>query len=201
MEKDFSHLIKTFKSSIKTWDYFVDWNKVFSNGADLRTILEKLNCLLGKDDLRREFHTLYQSDPNVIKAFPVLLAVRKSTVEIFDKESKDLAFFDFSSKNTSADKYFEFLEKSGLANLLQHSGIKSLVDYVIGVEVGLDSNARKNRGGNSMEEIVGVLLVEFCNKNGLEYLAQARASTIRAAWGFNVRVNKSERKFDFTPQS
>lgn len=197
MKKDFNHLVSTFKSSIKTWDYFVNWNKVFSNSAELEIALNKLNYLLGKDDLRGEFYKLYESNSDIVKALPVLLAVRESKLEIYDKESKESEFYDFTGKDKDADKYFEFLDKSGLARLFQRDGIKNLVDYVMGVEVGLDSNGRKNRGGTLMEEIVGIFLEDFCQQNGLEYLPQARPSKIKAKWGFDIKVDKSERSFDF----
>lgn len=197
MKKDFNHLVSTFKSSIKTWDYFVNWNKVFANSADLEIALNKLNYLLGKDDLRGEFYKLYESNPDIVKALPVLLAVRESNLEIYDKVSKESEFYDFSGKDKDADKYFEFLDKSGLAKLFQRDGIKNLVDYVIGVEVGLDSNGRKNRGGTLMEEIVGLFLEGFCRQNNLECMPQATSSKIRARWGFDIKVDKSERSFDF----
>ncbi|MFA6554213.1 MAG: type II restriction endonuclease [Candidatus Paceibacterota bacterium] len=197
MKKDFNNLITTFKSSIKTWDYFVNWNKVFSNSSELEIALNKLNYLLGKENLKEEFVKLYSSNPDIIKALPVLLAVRENKLEIFDKATKNSEFFDFSGKEKDADKYFEFLSKSGLAKLFQKDGIKNLVDYVMGVEVGLDSNGRKNRGGTLMEEIIGTFLTDFCNKNGYECLAQARPSAIKAKWGFDIKVDKSERSFDF----
>lgn len=197
MKKDFNHLISTFKSSIKTWDYFVNWNKVFSSSSDLEIILNKLNYLLGKENLKGEFNKLYNSNPDIVKALPLLLAVRENKLEVFDKETKDSEFFDFSDKEKNSEKYFEFLDKSGLSHLFQRDRIKNLVDYVIGVEVGLDSNGRKNRGGILMEEIVGSFLTDFCNRNSLEYLSQARASVIKSKWGFDVKVDKSERSFDF----
>jgi type-2 restriction enzyme mjaIII len=197
MKKDFSHLVSTFKSSIKTWDYFVNWNKVFANSADLEITLNKLNYLLGKDDLQGEFYKLYESNPDIVKALPVLLAVRENNLEIYDKVSKESELYDFSGKDNDADKYFEFLDKSGLAKLFQRDGVKNLVDYVIGVEVGLDSNGRKNRGGTLMEEIVGLFLESFCRQNGLECISQARPSKIKSKWGFDIKVNKSERSFDF----
>ncbi len=197
MKKDFNHLVSTFKSSIKTWDYFVNWNKVFSNSAELEIALNKLNYLLGKDDLRGEFYKLYESNSDIVKALPVLLAVRESKLEIYDKESKESEFYDFTGKDKDADKYFEFLDKSGLARLFRRDGIKNLVDYVMGVEVGLDSNGRKNRGGTLMEEIVEIFLEDFCQQNGLKYLPQARPSKIKAKWGFDIKVDKSERSFDF----
>ncbi len=197
MKKDFNNLITTFKSSIKTWDYFVNWNKVFSNSSELEIALNKLNYLLGKENLKEEFVKLYSSNPDIVKALPVLLAVRENKLEVFDKATKNSEFFDFTGKEKDADKYFEFLDKSGLARLFQKDGIKNLVDYVMGVEVGLDSNGRKNRGGTLMEEITGAFLTDFCNKNEYECLAQARPSAIKAKWGFDVKVDKSERSFDF----
>jgi hypothetical protein len=197
MEKDFNNLITTFKSSIKTWDYFVNWKKVFSNSSDLEIALNKLNYLLGKDNLRNEFQKLYSSNPDIVKALPVLLAVRENKLEIFDKLTKNSEFFDFSGKEKSPERYYEFLEKSGLARLFQKDGVKNLVDYVMGVEVGLDSNGRKNRGGSLMEEIVESFIRDLCNKNGFEYLSQARATAIKNKWGIDVRVDKSERSFDF----
>jgi hypothetical protein len=197
MNKDFNNLITTFKSSIKTWDYFVNWKKVFSNSSDLEISLNKLNYLLGKDNLEDEFKKLYSSNPDIVRALPVLLAVRENKLEVFDKATKNLELFDFSGKEQDPAKYFEFLDKSGLARLFQKDGIKNLVDYVMGVEVGLDSNGRKNRGGTLMEEIVGTFVSDFCNKNGYEFMPQARSTSIKAKWGVDVKVDKSERSFDF----
>jgi len=197
MQKDFNNLITTFKSSIKTWDYFVNWKKVFSNSSDLEIALNKLNYLLGKDNLEGEFKKLYSSNPDIVKALPVLLAVRENKLEVFDKVTKNSDFFDFSGKEKDSNKYYEFLEKSGLARLFQKDGIKNLVDYVLGVEVGLDSNGRKNRGGTLMEEIVGTFLNDFCSKNGFECMTQAKATNIKSKWGIDVKVDKSERSFDF----
>ncbi len=197
MQKDFNNLITTFKSSIKTWDYFVNWKKVFANGSDLEITLNKLNYLLGKENLKDEFKKLYSSNPDIVKALPVLLAVRENKLEVFDKVTKNSEFFDFSGTEKDSEKYYEFLEKSGLARLFQKDGVKNLVDYVMGVEVGLDSNGRKNRGGSLMEEIVESFISELCNKNGFEYLSQARSTAIKSKWGVDVKVDKSERSFDF----
>ena len=197
MQKDFNHLITTFKSSIKTWDYFVNWKKVFANSSDLEITLNKLNYLLGKENLKDEFKKLYSSNPDIVKALPVLLAVRENKLEVFDKVTKNSEFFDFSGTEKDSEKYYEFLEKSGLARLFQKDGVKNLVDYVMGVEVGLDSNGRKNRGGSLMEEIVESFVSELCNKNGFEYLSQARSTAIKSKWGVDVKVDKSERSFDF----
>jgi len=96
MKKDFENLVSTLKNSIKTWNYFVNWEKVFSNSSELEIILNKLNYLLGKEDLKTEFKKLYESNPDIMKAFPVLLAVREKKLEIFDLNVNDVEIFDFN---------------------------------------------------------------------------------------------------------
>lgn len=197
MKKDFKSLVDTFRSSIKTWDYFVNWKKVLANKDEIEISLNKLNYLLGKDDLKKEFKKLYISNPDIVKAFPVLLAVRENKLEIFDKDAKTSEFFDFSEKDVDFEKWYLFFESSGIIRLFQKNGIKNLVDYVMGVEVGLDSNGRKNRGGTLMEDIVESFIADFCREKGFEYIPQARSKAIKAKWGVDVRINKSERSFDF----
>jgi hypothetical protein len=197
MNNNFNNLVNTFKSSIKTWDYFINWNKVFSNHSDLEIILNKLNYLLGKEDLKSEFKKLCNSNPDIVKALPILLAVRENNLEVFDKVIKSSEFFDFSENSRDTEKQFEFLEKSGLSRLFKKDGIKNLVDYVIGVEVGLDSNGRKNRGGNLMENIVEAFIKDFSEKRGYEYMRQATARKMKAKWGVIVGVDKTSRSFDF----
>ncbi len=198
MKKDFKNLVSTFKNSIKTWDYFVNWKKVFSNSSELEILLNKLNYLLGKQNLKKEFIKLYSSNPDIAKALPVLLAIREKNIEFFDPETKKSIFFNFNKTgDKNADEYYTFIEKTGLSKLFQEDGIKNLVDYVIGVEVGLDSNGRKNRGGTLMEDVVEVYVSKFCKEKGLEYLTQANAKRIKNQWGFNVVVDKSSRSFDF----
>jgi len=197
MDKDFSKLTSTFKRSIKTWDYFVNWKKVFANKNELELILNKLNYLLGKDNLETEFKYLFRSNPDIVKAFPVLLAVRDKTLEVYDKATKNSEIFDFSKIVADPKQYYNFLIQSGLAQLFQKDGIKNLVDYVMGVEVGLDSNGRKNRGGTLMEDIVETFIADFCKKRKFEYLPRANSNAIKKKWGVVVKVDKSERKFDF----
>lgn len=197
MKKDFQNLIDTLKNSIKTWEYFVNWDKVFSNSSEMEIILNKLNYLLGKEDLKTEFRRLCESNPDIVKAFPVLLAVREKQLEIFELSDGSFEIFNFSNNDGNFEKYYTFLEKSGLINLFKKEGIKNLVDYVVGVEVGLDSNGRKNRGGSLMEEIVESYIRKLCAKNNFQYVAQARAKHIKNEWGFEVKVDKSERSFDF----
>lgn len=89
------------------------------------------------------------------------------------------------------------MKNSGFLNQLKTKRIKSLVDYVFGVEAGLDSNGRKNRGGTSMEEIVGFFVVDICKRNSYAYMEQATAPKIQKEWNKKITVEKSSRKIDF----
>jgi len=201
MKKDFQTFVDTLKNSIKTWEYFVNWEKVFENKTKYEITLNKLNYLLGKEDLEKEFVSLFSDSPEIVKALPSLLAVRESKLEIFDISTKDTEFFDFISEveysKENAEKYFKFIKNSGLYKLFKDDGVKNLVDYVFGVEVGLDSNGRKNRGGKIMEDIVEIFVKDFCNQNDFEYLAQANSQKIKEKFGKTVTFDKSDRSFDF----
>lgn len=198
MKKDFTKFVSSFKSSIKTWDYLINWNKVQKNAGELELVLNKLNYLLGKPDIKKEFFKLYENSPDIVKAFPTLLAVRESIIEIYNSKEKTIEIFNFIKKNHHSSKeYFRFLTQSKLIELFNKDGIKNLVDYVKGVEVGLDSNGRKNRGGTLMEDIVELHIKEFCEINNYKYLRQANARKILKEFDTVVKVNKSSRSFDF----
>ena len=124
--------------------------------------------------------------------------MRESQVEVYDCVNRTIEIFDFNQKSQlSAHDYFKFLKETNLVSLFKESGVKNLVDYVYGVEVGLDSNGRKNRGGTIMERVVGEFVEKFCAEKGLEYMSQANAKTIASRWGYQVLVDKSSRSFDF----
>mgnify|MGYP006294970579 CR=1 FL=1 len=202
----FDYFISHLRTSIKTWDYFVNWQKVNNNHSSVELELNTLNYLIGKDEnIKDEFIALIKKQPAIIKTFPILLAVRENRLEILkDYEAGDLSYlnFDFSEKNeiseTEAKKIYSFFEKSGIKDLFMNKRIENFVDYVYGVEVGLDSNGRKNRGGKLMENIVEVFVNKIVKGNkALDYLPQATPKKIKAKWGFEVKFNKSARSFDF----
>lgn len=196
MNEGFQNLISTFKSSIKTWDYFVNWDKVNNNCKSVEIALNKLNYLLGKDNLRAELEVLLADSPDAVSVFPVLLAVRENNLSIINRLDKSVEEFNFN-KPMNADKAMRFLERSRLVDLFKSDGVKNLVDYVKGVEVGLDSNGRKNRGGTLMEELVGESVTSFCDRRGFKSMSQATAEKMKQAFGVDVRVDKSSRRFDF----
>ncbi len=202
----FDYLISNLKPSNTLWSYFVNWEKVFDNTKKIELALNNLNYLIGKEDFDSEFRFLINENPSIAKALPSL-AVRdgKNNTKfqiLVDYNNKHLVYeeHDFSKKEiTSSDieKYLYFVKETGLKNLLVSKKIKNLVDYMIGVEAGLDSNGRKNRGGHAMENIVEAFIKDICCKNNYKYLKEANAEKIKNEFGYIVPVDKSSRRYDF----
>jgi len=205
-EEAFEDFYSTLRPSLKLWDYFVNWDKVYRNTKQIEIQLNLWNYLLGKSDFDSEFLELLKQHPEIVSAIPSLIVRDGSASQSFsivsdiaDLTKPDL-IFDFSRPASSeADRKLalQFFKQTGLIKLFTKDGVKNLVDYVIGVEAGLDSNGRKNRSGTSMEIIVESYLKRFCELNKLTYLSQATSNAIREKWGFEVPVDKSSRRFDF----
>lgn len=204
----FEHLVGDVKDTIKGWDYFVNWEKAVGNMKAVEKSLNVLNYLIGKENIEQEARELIDENPQVINVFPILVASRDKDFKILEPTEEDLMNFkefDFSKKRTRKDDLsekelsdaIEFLKKTNLLKLFEDKTIKSLVDYVLGVEVGLDSNARKNRTGTAMEDIVEVAVKKLCNKHGWEYKTQATVKEINERWGIVVPTDKSARRYDF----
>ncbi len=197
----FNFIASTFKDKITTWDYFVDWQKVLSNVAHIETELNILNTLLGKTDLREECINLCIRYPEIIRILPALLALRTYSLDVLvDIQDFEYKQFDFGKKSFSLveiEDFADFMIQSGIGELFSDRRIKNLVDYVTGVEVGLDTNARKNRGGKLMERIVEKFVKEVCIELSIEYMPQATAQKIKQKWDIEIQVDKSSRRIDY----
>jgi type II restriction enzyme len=196
----FDGLLRTLKPSVTGWDYFVDWKGVRSNLIDIEISLNLLNYLVGKADLPAAAEDLLKRHPEVISVLPRLIAVRSSELDVLDDYRKAEFYyhhFNFSKSMSVADAVL-YLEKSGVFDLLREGKIKSFVDYVLGVEVGLSTNGRKNRGGEAMERLMEHLLGSFCQQASLPPpLKQATPKQIKEAFGRDLSVHKANRKVDF----
>jgi type II restriction enzyme len=206
-EDVFQYIISNLKPSTLIWSYFVNWDKVFKSVKDVEINLNILNYLVGKPDFDSELKALIQKHPQIISAIPVLL-VRdgKSSKQykiLVDYKRKKFVYEDFnfkdykSLKQADIDKIVMFVEKTGIKRLFTEQKIKNVVDYVVGVEAGIDSNARKNRGGHAMEEITEHFIKDLCDKNGFKYLKEANAKKIKEVFGKDVPVDKSSRRYDY----
>lgn len=203
-EETFIYFTNTMTDSITLWDYWVNWEKVLGNVRDFEIDLNTLNYLVGKPNIEEEFSYLITKQPNLIQLLPILLATRDASFEVLiNYLNGNLQYkkFDFR-RRTSISAHditdaVEFASKTGLLSMFKNKSIKSVPDYVIGVEVGLDSNARKNRGGKTMEKIVEDLIKSLCGKNGFDFISQATSDIIRRRWDIKVQVDKTSRRFDF----
>ncbi len=200
-DKLFEQITTSFKDKITQWDYFVNWHKVLANIEPIEKELNLLNYLIGKENLEKETAKLIEQYPEVVKAFPMLLAIRDKSIEVLI----DTKNFIYQSYNFNNQKYSKkecknlakFIIKSGFGKILSDKKIKNLIDYTTGVEVGLDSNGRKNRGGQLMESLVEEFIQETCKKLKLSYMPQATVSKIKSKWNIDVEVDKSSRQIDF----
>ena len=166
----FNNLKDTFQDSIFTWDYFTNFEKVKLNVQKVKVELNILNSLIGEENIEEEFINLICEYPKTRQALPLLIAVRKDKLndtpiitDIYTlmAENKKYIFYDDITENIKYELLI-FFRESGLKDIFKNKYIKNLVDYCFGVEVGFDTNARKNRTGTLMENIVSNYLDKFC---------------------------------------
>lgn len=198
----FTQITNSFKEKgILLWDYFVNWEKVHKNIKPIEKEMNLLNVLIGKENIEQEVYELIKEYPQVIKVFPFLIAYRDSKVSMLTDVTEFLyKEYDFKARLLTDEDCKDlavFFMKSGLGELVKDKRVKNLVDYVTGVEVGLDSNGRKNRGGTMMENIVETFVKATCDELELEYMTQANAKKIKTKWNIDIQVDKSSRNLDF----
>ena len=154
MEKNFNLFLSQLSETNATLDYFTDFEKVIHNTNKIAIKLNQLNYLIGKEDLHKAIKELYEENSKVFEVLDILLAVRKK-----DKKKTLNANGEFvllESYFSSLQGVIDYIEQTGLANVFRNKNVTNLVDYVFGVEVGLDTNARKNRGGENMAKAVAL---------------------------------------------
>ena len=199
MKRDFKEWLKTFRNSICDYGYYVDFNKVYGNVETIKVELNILNSLIGSKNIEADFEKLLTNYPQVLKCIPVLLAVRGREIYTIDGDGEYL--FNFKKMNYSVEEYKMFMRKTGLFSLISEHVINNLVDYVTGVEVGLDSNGRKNRGGHLMENLVEDYLQKAGLVKGTDYFKEMYISDIEKKWSIDLsnisNQGKSEKRFDF----
>lgn len=203
-KETFDYLTQNLKESIKGWDYFINWDKVELNVKNVEIELNILDYLLGKEEIEEETKGLIKKYPEVIKAIPILVASREKEFHILTPDKISI----FRNKNYNFSEYdnltdekiediVEFMKEVKILDLFKSNSIKSLVDYVIGVEVGLDTNGRKNRSGHAMENIVEIFISKICEDKNYAYLKEATPAKIKKEWKYEVVVDKASRRFDF----
>lgn len=202
MKRNFNEWLNTFRDSICDYKFYVDFEKVYGNVDKIKVELNILNSLIGSKDIENDFRKLLADYPQVLKCVPILLAVRGREIYAIDGDGEYL--FNFAKMNYSVDEYIMFMRKTGLFTLISERLINNLVDYVTGVEVGLDSNGRKNRGGHLMEDLVEDYLIKAGFKKNVDYYKEMYLSDVEKKWNLNLssisNQGKAKKRFDFVIQ-
>ena len=197
--RDFEAWLAAFRPSIADYKYYVDFEKVFSNVEAIKIPLNILNSLIGSKNIEKDFEDILTRYPETLQCIPILLAKRELDIMAMDEEGQmDFRFNEFSC---SIPEYTKFMRKTGLFDLMQNHIVNNLVDYVTGVETGLDSNGRKNRGGHLMEDLVESYLVKAGLKKGETYFKEMYIHEIEEKWGIDLssisNKGSAEKRFDF----
>lgn len=188
MNKDFNKFMSQLQETNQTLDFFCDFDKIAANVDNIKLSLCMLNSLIGTTDLRKSVETIWKRDSSAFSVMDILIAVRSEGKKVVLNSSGDSIIID--RLFTSVDGVMEYLEGTGLADLFRKKKINDLVDYVFGIETGLDSNARKNRSSHVMEGMVANILSD----NGIEF----RQEVYSTEWPNLQRVlGDDEKRFDF----
>ncbi|WP_040543875.1 type II restriction endonuclease [Metamycoplasma auris] len=186
------------KKSIADWNYYSDSSQIKSNSTLKKGKLDKLNSIINSEKMKEDFINLIKEDPSVLEVIPILLASRDTT--IFIDDDKNGIEFDFLNFKNKLDEYATFMEKSGLFNFFKENNINNLNDYVAGVEVGLSSNARKNRSGKKMEAIVEKHLIQASLLKDKDYFCQISSKNMAKMFNLKNIETIKEKTFDFVVQ-
>lgn len=188
----FEKFMSQLKETNQALEFFCDFDKISQNVEDVRLSLHMLNSLIGSTDLRKSVETIWRRDKTAFDALGILIAVRKGKRKLVLDETGSYVAID--SFTESVDGVLEFLRRTGLAEVLQQQKINNLVDYVFGIETGLDSNARKNRSGHAMESMVANML----DKNEIHY----RREVCSCEWkDVTMALGDDKKRFDFVVET
>ena len=197
--RDFMTWLSSFRDSIADYGYYIDFEKVHRNVEGIKVELNILNSLIGSKNIEAEFEALLKKYPEILKCIPLLLAVRTNEIYAIDGDGEFT--YEFKKPNLSYEQYKVFMRKTGLFDLMSNHIVNNLVDYATGVETGLDSNGRKNRGGHLMENLVE----NFIKKAGFikdkTYFKEMYIHQITEKWDIDLSAisnqGKMEKRFDF----
>ena len=199
MNRNFNEWFSNLKTSISNYGYYVDFEKIYRSAEKYKVELNILNSLIGSKNIEKDFETIILKYPETLEVIPLLLAVRSN--EIFIKDCTNEYLFKFNKMVYSIGDYIKFMKETGLFDLLQNHIINNLYDYLLGVEVGLDSNGRKNRGGHLMEDLVEEYIIKAGYKKNETYFKEMYLSDIEKKWNLDLSAmsgnNVSTKRFDF----
>jgi len=205
MDRDFNKWLSNFRDSIADYGYYIDFEKVHRNVDSIKVELNILNSLIGSKSIETDFENLMKKYPEVLKCIPLLLAVRANEIYCQDSNGGHLFQFDFGKYSPDSPTYYErykyFMRETGLFDLLENHIVNNLVDYATGVETGLDSNGRKNRGGHLMENLVESYIVNSGFIKNKTYFKEMKIKEIEKKFNIDLSAisnkGKTVKRFDF----
>ena len=203
--RNFNDWLSGFRDSIADYGYYIDFEKVHRNVDSIKVELNILNSLIGSKNIELDFENLMKKYPEVLKCIPLLLAVRASEIYCQDENGGHLFQFDFGKYPPNSHAHYErykyFMRETGLFDLLENHIVNNLVDYATGVETGLDSNGRKNRGGHLMEDLVESFIQKAGFVKDENYFKEMYIHQITNKWNIDLSAisnqGKMEKRFDF----
>ncbi|MDE6426534.1 MAG: type II restriction endonuclease [Ruminococcus sp.] len=199
MKRNFTEWLSKFKESIATYNYYIDFDKVHKNVDNIKIELNILNSLIGSKNIEDDFENIITKYPETLKCIPLLIAVRASEITVIDTNGE--LKYNFKKMNYSIEQYKIFMRETGLFDLLENRIIGNLIDYVTGVETGLDSNGRKNRGGHLIEDLVENFIIKAGYVKNQNYFKEMYIHQITEKWGIDLSAisnkGKTEKRFDF----
>ena len=198
-ERNFTLWLSKFKNSIADYSYYVDFEKVYKNVDAVKVELNILNSLIGDKNIEEDFEKLVRLYPRTLECIPILIAVRKKEIAALSGTKE--VNYAFNKMNCPVEQYKIFMRETGLFDLMQNHIVSNLVDYVTGIETGLDSNGRKNRGGHLMEDLVERHIKNAGFIKNMNYFKEMNLSDVQKKWGIDLsklsNTGKTQKRFDF----
>lgn len=198
-KRDFDGWLNKFRASISSYDYYIDFEKVVRNVDSIKVELNILNALIGSPKIEDDFEYIVTKYPETLSCIPLLLAVRGN--EIYAQDEEGAFLYNFMRMNYSVEQYKVFMRKTGLFDMIANHLVNNLVDYALGIETGLDSNGRKNRGGNQMEDLVEKYIVLAGFVKDSTYFKEMSLKDIEEKWNIDLAAlsnqGKATKRFDF----
>ena len=199
-KRNFEEWLDTMIDSIANFEYYIDFETIYKNAEIYKVELNVLNSLIGSKNIEKEFESIIQRYPEVLKTIPILLAVRNYEISVLDENERKFDY-NFKNMNYTKEEYSKFMRKTGLFDLLEKHLVSNIYDYVLGVECGLNSNARKNRGGILMEELVEKYLEKAGYIKNKNYFSEMYIEDIEERWKVDLSSisadSSSTKRFDF----
>jgi len=207
--QNFDEIVENFYETLidtnRGYKFFVDWKKVKGNISDFKVELNILNSLIGSADFDNDLRKILKKYPEVLPAIPILIAVRGKTLKVirdFLGKGADIVGYNFNKRQLTDEEikgFVEFFDKTGLKYFFRSLSNQSIIDYATGVEVGMDTNARKNRSGKAMELLLKPIIEQINSKldTPFKVIWQKKFLHLEKILGIKVSSTIKNRKSDF----